>query len=273
MIADFGVWSRHFEELRIANWLTGPQPMHPISAAATWNVPAIESIGALADWFGITADELLWFADLKGLTYKSRNPRLGHYQYRVLAKKSGAIRLSEAPKSRLKQLQQKILADILNKIPPHSATHGFVAGRSVKTFLTPHLGRRVVLKLDLEDFFPSITGTRVQTLFRMAGYPEPVADLLGGLCTNAVPRRVWNGAAGEANCDKDQLYQRRLIHTCPHLPQGAPTSPALANICAYRIDCRLTGLAHAAGAEYTRYADDLASQRTSRPLCWKRGAA
>jgi hypothetical protein len=48
------------------------------------------------------------------------------------------------------------------------------------------------------------------------------------------------------------LYARR------HLPQGAPTSPALANLCAYHVDCRLSGLAAAAGATYTRYADDLA---------------
>jgi hypothetical protein len=43
----------------------------------------------------------------------------------------------------------------------------------------------------------------------------------------------------------------------PHLPQGAPTSPSLANLCAYRLDCRLTGLARSVDASYTRYADDL----------------
>jgi RNA-directed DNA polymerase len=110
--------------------------------------------------------------------------------------------------------------------------------------------------MDLSDFFPSITGARIQTVFRVAGYPESVADLLGGICTNAVPRYIWNAAARDAN--QAQLQEARTLHTRPHLPQGAPTSPALANVCAYRLDCRLTGLAYSAGAEYTRYADDLA---------------
>jgi hypothetical protein len=48
------------------------------------------------------------------------------------------------------------------------------------------------------------------------------------------------------------------LYSPRHLPQGAPTSPALANVCCYRLDCRLAGLAKAAGADYTRYADDLA---------------
>jgi RNA-directed DNA polymerase len=85
--------------------------------------------------------------------------------------------------------------------------------------------------MDLEDFFPSISGVRIQAFFRTAGYPERVADLLGGICTNGEP---------------------------PHLPQGAPTSPSLANLCAWRMDARLTGLAESVGAMYTRYADDLA---------------
>jgi len=249
-------WSKYFAELAIARWLNEPQLMQPVAVAATWDIPPIESVGALADWFKVTPDALLWFADLKGLAYKIRRPRLGHYHYRVLTKKSGAIRLIEAPKPRLKELQRQILAQILDKIPSHSTAHGFVHGRSVKTFLAPHLGRRIVLKMDLQDFFPSVTGARIQTFFRTAGYPESVADLLGGLCTNVVPRSVWNEAAAEV--DRQGLYEARMLHTRPHLPQGAPTSPALANICAYRVDCRLTGLARSAEAVYTRYADDLA---------------
>jgi RNA-directed DNA polymerase len=249
-------WSKHFEVLRVARWLTEPRRMQPAPAALQWDVPAIESVGALADWLEVTPDELLWFSDLKGLAAKSRRPQLGHYHYRVLAKKSGAIRLIEAPKSRIKALQRRILAGILDRVPAHAAAHGFVPGRSVQTFIAPHLGRRVVLKMDLSDFFPSISGARVQTIFRMLGYPESVADLLGGICTNSVPRPAWNEADGEI--DPQHLYEARMLYQRPHLPQGAPTSPALANMCAYRVDCRLAGLAASAGAQYSRYADDLA---------------
>ncbi len=90
----------------------------------------------------------------------------------------------------------------------------------------------------------------------MAGYPEPVADLLGGLCTHATPRRFWKTLG--KGIDVERMIEARALYAWQHLPQGAPTSPALANLCFWRADSRLTGLARAAGAAYTRYADDLA---------------
>jgi retron-type reverse transcriptase len=162
----------------------------------------------------------------------------------------------EAPKPRLKEIQRRILAGILEHIPAHDAAHGFRRGRSIKTFAVPHVGKIVVLKIDFQDFFPSISVARIQALFRTVGYPEGVADLLAGLCTNTTPLDVWEGNMTEsAAC---QMRQSRWLYSQPHLPQGAPTSPALANLCAYRMDCRLHGLAHSAQAVYTRYADDLA---------------
>jgi RNA-directed DNA polymerase len=252
--------SRYFRELPVAHWLTEPQQMQPVEAAATWDVPAIESVESLADWLRITLGDLEWFADLKGLGYKKSSQQLRHYHYWILAKQSGSIRLIEVPKPRMKEIQRQILAQILDTVPPHPAAHGFLKGRSIKTFIAPHVGQRVLLRMDLRDFFPSFAAARIQAFFRTLGYPETVADLLAGTCTNAVPRDAWSRAAfGE---DPLHLWERRgeawALYSRPHLPQGAPTSPALANLCIYRADCRLTGLARSVGAEYTRYADDLA---------------
>jgi hypothetical protein len=55
----------------------------------------------------------------------------------------------------------------------------------------------------------------------------------------------------------EKTFYLRALYRQPHLSQGAPTSPALANLCAFRLDCRLAGLAKCADAAYTRYADDL----------------
>jgi len=87
-----------------------------------------------------------------------------------------------------------------------------------------------------------------------------VADLLGGIATNCVPRSAWREAIKKTGVafDPQELWHIRATYARPHLPQGAPTSSSLANPCSYRLDCRLSGLAHAAGAAYTRYADDLA---------------
>jgi len=209
---NFGrAWSRYFHELSVSQWIPEPQEMQPVAAAVAWDVPRIESVGALCDWLWLDVGELEWFADLKGLANKKNT-------------------------------------EILDKIPPHPAAHGFIKGRSIRTFAARHAGQRVVLRMDLSDFFPTVSAARIQTVFRAMGYPEPVADLLGGICTNAAPRDLCAGLA----------YDARSLYSRAHLPQGAPTSPALANLCTHRADCRLTGLAESAGAKYTRYADDLA---------------
>ena len=249
-------WREHSQEMSVERWLTAPQRMQPVAAAKAWDVPVIESTAALAAWLNLNTSELRWFADLKGLEYKSASSRLRNYHYCVLAKQFGRIRLLEAPKQRLKQLQRNILTEILEKVPAHSAAHGFVKKRSIKTFVAPHVGRRVVLRMDLQDFFPSFAAARIHAFFRTLGYPESVATLLGGICTNAAPRDIWKGIGVEVSLA--DLHAARTLYSKPHLPQGAPTSPALANLCSYRIDCRLSGLARAVGAEYTRYADDLA---------------
>ncbi|MBI4907583.1 MAG: RNA-directed DNA polymerase [Acidobacteria bacterium] len=235
---------RHARSLDVANWLCEPRQMQPVGKAAGWDIPTIETVTDLASWLEIPLDAL----NSAAVPFATSH----HYHYRLLSKQSGMLRLIEAPKPRLKALQRRIAAGILDCIPLHPAVHGFRHGHSIKTFAAPHAGQRVVLRMDLRDFFPTITRARVQAFFRTAGYPEAVADMLGILCTNSTPGSIWKPA------DPKLVPEMRALHRTPHLPQGAPTSPALANLCAYRFDCRLSGLALASGAFYTRYADDLA---------------
>jgi hypothetical protein len=244
--------AKYSDQFVIADFWTERQFMLPTEWSR--NVPAIDSTGDLAKWLGLNPADLRWFADLKALGYKQREPRLEHYHYRILAKRFGAIRLIEAPKPRLKDLQRQIQLWILQKLPAHPAAHGFIAGRSIRTFAAPHVGRMVVLRMDLRDFFPTFGGVRIQNVFRTLGYPEAVADLLGGVCTNAIPIRVWRDLGAGVN--PERVVDLRKLYARPHLPQGAPTSPFLANICCYRLDCRLSAFARSSGAAYTRYADD-----------------
>jgi RNA-directed DNA polymerase len=243
-------WERR--DLRLAQLVPQPATMRPAPAATGWDLPDIPTLAALAQWLRLTPSELDWFADPKGLFARPADQRLRHYSYRLFQKHSGGVRLIEAPKQHMRAIQRQILREILERIPVHSAVHGFVKGRSIRTFAAPHTGRPVVLRIDLKDFFPTFTRARVQALFRMCGYPEPVADRLGGLCTTIVPSPLFTRLGFNDASAARELYGR------PHLPQGAPTSPALANVCTYRLDCRLAGVARGAGALYTRYADDLA---------------
>jgi RNA-directed DNA polymerase len=227
-----------------------------IGSPSSWDVPPIVTPGELADWLGLRLGELDWLADRHRLGQAHWRGPFQHYQYYWLSKRlAGTARLIEAPKWRLKTVQKRILHGILDNVPPHATAHGFRSGRSIKTFAAPHVGHAIVIRMDLQDFFPSIARARVAGVFRVAGYPEDVAQLLASFCTNSVPEEVWR-TFPEYGGARDRLRHESLYGQ-PHLPQGAPTSPALANLSAFRLDCRLDGLARSVGAQYTRYADDL----------------
>jgi retron-type reverse transcriptase len=211
--------------------------------------PVFQTPQELADWLRIPLGRLAWLTHHFGSHQRPETASKSHYHYQWIAKRSGDRRLLEIPKPRLKAAQERILREILDPIPVHSAAHGFVAGRSIKTNAEPHVGQRVVVKFDLENFYPSVRYSRVVAIFRSLGYSREAALWLGRLTTSiSPPIELLKDLATEAEW---QPYATR------HLPQGAPTSPALANLSAFGLDLRLAGLARAFHANYTRYADDL----------------
>ncbi len=241
----------HAKDPRLARrWPTPETAMLPLRH--DWTLPAIATPGALAAWLGVTPAQLEGYADLRGMNRGASNERVKHYRVRWVAKSAGGWRALEAPKDHLKALQRKVLGEIVSQIPAHPAAHGFVRGRSALTHALAHAGRLTVLRFDLADFFASVHATLLRAIFREAAYPDAVAARLAGICTTRTSRGDQLRRPGFRVGD---AQWRRLRE--PHLPQGAPTSPALANLALYRVDARLYGLALAFGATYTRYADDL----------------
>ena len=192
---------------------------------------------------------------LRFLSFARQTATTSHYVRFHISKKAGGERLISAPMPRLKRAQYWILQHILEQLALHPAAHGFCQGRSIVTNAQPHVGTAVIINFDLQDFFPSISYKRVKGLFRSFGYSESVATILGLLCTEPLVETV--------ELDGKTYY---VALSDRHLPQGAPTSPAIANLLCRRLDRRLTQMAEAIGFTYTRYADDLTFSTSSDHL-------
>ncbi|MGI5126516.1 reverse transcriptase family protein [Pseudonocardia sp. CA-107938] len=229
------------------------RPDEPGPGEFRWPVAPWTGLGHVAAGLDLDVGELEWFADRGGWLRRAPDGPLHHYRRRWTTSPSGSPRLLESPAPRLAELQRRVARKVLAAVPVHPAAHGFVRGRSPWTLAARHTGRPMVLRLDLEGFFAHVTGARVAGLLRAAGYPDAVATTLAGLLVTATPQTVLRTAPG------DGAARRRLLTRLagPHLPQGAPSSPAVANLLAHRLDRRLAGLAAAVGATYGRYADDL----------------
>lgn len=212
-----------------------------------YGLPTLKTPDDLADWLGISIGKLAWLTHRTTPHQRPETERKSHYAYRWLEKRSGGWRLIEAPKMELKLAQQQILREILDLVPAHPAAHGFVAGRSILTNAAPHVRQRFLLKLDLKDFYATVRYSRVVAIFRSFGYSREVAIWLARLTTSTIP---WN-LKSPLNAVELSRFSAR------HLPQGGVTSPALANLSAFSLDVRLSGLARSYRLRYSRYADDL----------------
>ncbi|MDD5598630.1 MAG: reverse transcriptase family protein [Victivallaceae bacterium] len=152
-----------------------------------------------------------------------------NYIINKIPKRDGSLRMIAEPEPALKRQQKRILRWLEQRgIKAGKYAHGFVPGRSIATHAACHVGKRVIVKVDIHDFFGNTTEYMLRQALRDEKLPTETIDEILHLC----------------------LLNRVL-------PQGAPTSPLLSNLALKRTDGRLAGLAEKYDATYSRYADDL----------------
>lgn len=209
-------------------------------------MPVIETDRELAEFLQID------YNTLRYLVYHRDVVTFDNYYRFDIPKKSGEMRHIAAPKTHLKAAQRQILEHILQKVEVSDSSHGFIKSRSVLTSAKTHgTSPDLLINIDLENFFPTITFERVRGLYQSFGYSGYIASLLAMICTYC--ERMPLEIKGEI----------KYIKTSDRiLPQGSPASPMITNIICRNIDKRINGLCEKLGVTYTRYADDMSFSYT-----------
>jgi RNA-directed DNA polymerase len=159
------------------------------------------------------------------------------YKHYEIAKRHGGFRLIAQPSRELKVLQRFLLESWLGTLPVHSSAMAYVKKRNIYDNAHAHRSARSLLKLDFENFFPSI---RVRDWRNYSkDYPAP-----------------WSGDGDAARIVRILFWgQRSQTPTC--LSIGAPTSPMISNLLMFDLDREFYDKACEQGLVYTRYADDI----------------
>ncbi len=189
----------------------------------------IQGHNELASFFELTYPQLAKIIYKLGDEYK-------YHQFQI-PKKNKGYRLISSPSKKLKAIQVK-LKDVLYDIyPTRPSAHGFSKGKSIVTNAESHLSKTFIFNIDIADFFGSIHFGRVRNLFKSSpfNFNHSVATILAQIC-----------------CFKNSL------------PQGAPTSPIISNMIAWKLDSQLQHLAKITNSTYTRYVDDISFSFTCR---------
>jgi RNA-directed DNA polymerase len=195
-----------------------------------YGLPAIDDLSDLAQVSRLS----------NGLLYKLAKYSDRFYRIIQIRKKAGGRRTISQPSRTLKAIQAWILRNILDRLHVSAACKGFERGQNIRDNALSHDRANAILCCDIENFFPSVTAKQVYYIFREIGYNKTASGLLTSLCT------LRGG-----------------------LPQGAPSSPKLANLACIRLDARLLGYAGKRGMIYTRYADDITLSAAKAPAVCK----
>lgn len=187
------------------------------------------------------------YKELRFLTYHRDVMTEDHYYHYTIPKRSGGERKIAAPKPLLKKVQREILKSILEKVEVSNQAHGFYKGRSVISGAKGHKGApHLLINMDLENFFSTISFERVRGLFHSFGYSGYISSLLAMLCTycERMPMEI-----------KGQMKYVKTSNRI--LPQGSPASPMITNLICRKLDEKIEVLAEKYNFDYTRYADDM----------------
>lgn len=173
----------------------------------------------------------------------------GLYRVFNIRKRSGGYRQITVPCPSLKIVQEWINSNILSLPQPHIASTAYTKGSSPLENARRHCQTKWLIKLDITDFFESISEKQVYHAFRAIGYKPITSFQLARLCTRT--------------SDESYKYKNRGKRwkkngeNIGHLPQGAPSSPKLSNLVCVALDEKLQAISDRFGCTYTRYADDL----------------
>ena len=205
-------------------------------------VPKITNVSDLSNFLEIKENKIAW------LCYHREVTSCDHYHRFNIPKKDGSPRIIAAPKTYLRNVQTWINAEILAQIELENAATAFRKERNILDNANPHCDRGLVIRVDLKDFFFSITFPRVRGFFESLGYNSGISTVLALLCTDTDRKKI-------SYKSRDWFVSEGIRR----LPQGATTSPALSNLIVRKLDRRINGLLNSIDKDwvYTRYADDL----------------
>lgn len=226
-------------------------------------LPAILTLNHLARHVGLE------YRYLREIVERQRDP----YRWFRSRKHSGGYRIISVPESDLMHLQRWIARFVLNQCSPHAASFAYQPKRSLVDCATVHVGARWLIKIDVRQFFESISEIQVFRVFKKFDYGDLVSFEMARLTTRPLSKgslrfRQAQWRVVQPNRFRIHWYRNESMG---HLPQGAPTSPMLSNLAMFKFDTDVLGIAERFGLSYSRYSDDLIFS-TSEDLLTRKSA-
>ncbi|WP_052750006.1 reverse transcriptase family protein [Gluconobacter oxydans] len=216
------------------------------------DLPIIFTLSHLAQACGVAHSYLMDVADRRIDPYRDYITKKREKPHRTAF--SRRYRIICMPDPELKKVQRWVHQNILSKVTPHRASTAYSNSNTLLDAAARHTNARWLIKIDIERFFESIKEPYVAGIFERLGYPDLLSFQLARLCTRLPSLKSRKDIFCRRSKPVKGVMQNDWIG---FLPQGAPTSPQLANLVMRRFDRRMTSLSRTEGLRYSRYSDDM----------------